>query len=104
FVAGARSQAPATDESGDRIVAQTPAGIIPLSRKRYEEILAEKQARLDAWNALTPLQRLRIELEEFQTELAECQGFSNLTWAQQRIAELTTLIPQTKYKIERCAR
>jgi hypothetical protein len=34
-------------------------------------MMADKQARLDAWDALTPLQRLRIELEESLDERVE---------------------------------
>jgi hypothetical protein len=92
-----------TGDGAGRIVAQTSATllVVPLSRRRYEEILAEKQARLDAWNALTPLQRLNIELEEFTEEFAELRDFSNQPWAQQRAEELEKLIAQTKFKIER---
>jgi hypothetical protein len=91
------------DDPADRIIAQTSATplVQPLTRRRYEEIQAEKQARLDAWNALTPLERLRIELDEFTAEYNSNLDFSNSTWVQHRNEELKKLIDQTKFKIER---
>src|SRR6516165_10516600 len=92
-----------SNDPGGTFVAQTSATplVQPLTRKRYEQIMAEKQARLDQWNALTPLERLRIELDEFATEYNENLDFSNSGWVEHRQEELADLIEQTKYKIER---
>src|SRR6516225_6607002 len=73
-----------SNDPGGTFVAQTSATplVQPLTRKRYEQIMAEKQARLDQWNALTPLERLRIELDEFATEYNENLDFSNAGWVE----------------------
>ena len=78
-----------TDTDADsQIVAQTATPLVqPLTRKQFAKIEAEKQARLDAWNALTPLQQLRIEIGDLETELRAEPSDRRDEGLRQRIAE-----------------
>jgi hypothetical protein len=72
--------------------------------KDLEHIEREIAAEKLAWANLTPLERLRIELEEFRAELSEQELLyfrARLTTARDRIEELKKLIEATKFKIDR---
>src|SRR5262249_51154940 len=90
------------DQRGSRIVAQTSkTPLYPKSWRELERAMAAKAKRERAWEGLPELIKLRLQLEGFTAEKAELLDFSNSAWAQNRMAELTDLIKDTKRKIAR---
>jgi len=88
--------------AGSKIVAQTSATpIIPLTRRRYDEIIAAQARRQANWDELPTLIKLKIQAREFADEYNDLRDFSNLAWAQQRRSELSDLIKDADRKIGR---
>jgi hypothetical protein len=92
----------ADSQPGSEIVAQTSrTPLYPKAWRELERAMAAKARRERSWDELPELIKLRLQLEQFQTEKAELLDFSGSGWAQHRITELTALIGDTKRKIAR---
>jgi hypothetical protein len=90
------------EERGSEIVRQTSrTPLYPKAWRELERAMASKARRERQWDELPELIKLRLQLEQFQTERAEVLDFSGSGWAQHRMAELIHLIADTKRKISR---